>query len=65
MQSGRGEPAGRSAPKVLTVKEAAAYLKVSTATVYKMCEAGRLRHVRLSTNCIRVPEDALAEVVGG
>jgi excisionase family DNA binding protein len=44
---------------LLTVAEVARRLGVSTATVYKVCAAGRLGHVRVS-NAIRVPETALA-----
>jgi excisionase family DNA binding protein len=38
----------------LTVREAARVLKVSTATVYKLCARGELAHVRL-LNVIRIP----------
>jgi excisionase family DNA binding protein len=37
----------------LTVKEAAALLKVSTATAYKLVREGKLEHVRVG-NSIRV-----------
>jgi excisionase family DNA binding protein len=40
----------------LTVREVAARLRVSTATVYDLCESGGLAHVRVS-NVIRVNED--------
>ena len=39
---------------LLTVKEAAERLKVSTATVYALCESGRLAYVRISTHAIRI-----------
>ena len=39
---------------LLTVKEAARRLKVSTATVYSLCESGRLAYVRISTHSIRI-----------
>ena len=39
---------------LLTVKEAARRLKVSTATVYSLCESGRLPYVRISTHSIRI-----------
>jgi len=45
---------------LLTVAEVARRLGVSTATVYKVCKAERLGHVRVS-NAIRVPETALAD----
>ena len=38
---------------LLTVREVAAYLQVSTATVYELCARGKLRHVRV-LNAIRV-----------
>ena len=44
---------------LLTVAEVARRLGVCPATVYKVCKAGRLGHVRVS-NAIRVPEAALA-----
>jgi excisionase family DNA binding protein len=43
---------------MLTVREAALALRVSTATVYKLCASGKLTHVR-ALNVIRVPERAL------
>jgi excisionase family DNA binding protein len=43
---------------LLTVREVAARLRVSTATVYDLCESGGLAHVRVS-NAIRVGEDDL------
>jgi len=51
------------ADSLLTVKEAARRLKVSTATVYSLCESGRLPHVRISTHSIRVAEDDLKAYV--
>jgi excisionase family DNA binding protein len=47
-------------PRLLTVKEAAARLRVSTATVYGLCERGRLLYVRVSTHAIRIGEGDLA-----
>jgi len=41
---------------LLTVKEAARRLKVSTATVYALCESGQLPHARISTHSIRIAE---------
>ena len=43
----------------LTVKEVAARLRVCTATVYRLCAAGELRHFRVGA-AIRIGEDALA-----
>jgi excisionase family DNA binding protein len=39
---------------LLTVREAARFLRVSTATVYKLCARGELAHVRV-LNVIRIP----------
>ena len=50
---------------LLTVREVAAYLRVSTATVYELCARGRLRHIRV-LNAIRVaPCDVRALLLGG
>jgi excisionase family DNA binding protein len=48
---------------VLTVREVAARLRISTATVYAMCRREELAHFRVS-NAIRVPEGALAKLLG-
>lgn len=61
MQAG-GEVVGGP---LLTVKEAAAQLKVSSATVYALCEAGRLVFTRVSTHAIRILEADLMAYMGG
>ncbi len=50
-------------PRLLTVKEVAARLRTSKATVYALCERGQLAYVRISTHAIRVDERDLAELV--
>ena len=40
--------------RLLTVRETARLLRVSTATVYKLCARGELAHVRM-LNVIRIP----------
>jgi excisionase family DNA binding protein len=45
------------------VKEAAARLRTSTATIYGLCERGRLPYVRISTHAIRIAEPDLAAFV--
>jgi len=50
---------------MLTVKEAAERLKVSTATIYALCEAGRLVFTRVSTHAIRIAEADLVAYLGG
>lgn len=51
--------------KLLTVKEAAQLLRVSTATVYQLVAACQLRHTRvgLGRGKIMVPEDAVEDYV--
>jgi excisionase family DNA binding protein len=45
------------APRLLTVREVAARLRTSTATVYALCDRGELPHARVS-NAIRIrPEN--------
>ncbi len=48
---------------LLTVREAAERLRVSPATVYKLCEAGKLAHVRLGTHAIWIAAGDLAAYV--
>ena len=48
-----GSDAVVQAGEFLTVREAARVLKVSTATVYKLCARGELGHVR-ALNVIRI-----------
>jgi excisionase family DNA binding protein len=43
---------------MLTVREVAAKLRVSTATVYKLCARGEVEHVRV-LNAIRIPSVSL------
>jgi excisionase family DNA binding protein len=49
------------ADSLLTVKEAAERLKVSTATVYALCESGALAYLRVSTHAIRI---AATDLIG-
>jgi excisionase family DNA binding protein len=48
--------------QLLTVREVAQLLRVCPATVYKICAAGELVHVRIS-NAIRVGPRDLAEFI--
>jgi excisionase family DNA binding protein len=48
---------------LLTVREAARVLRVSTATVYRLCARGVLGHVRV-LNSIRIPSEALGMLPG-
>jgi len=50
------------ADRLLTAREVAARLRVSTRTVYALCEQGKLAHVRIM-NAIRVEPAALAALV--
>ena len=45
------------------MKEVAARLRVSKATVYGLCERGELAYVRVSTHAIRIDERELAALV--
>jgi excisionase family DNA binding protein len=51
------------ADSLLTVKEAAARLKTSTATVYGLCASGRLAYLRMSTHAIRIAGGDLGRFV--
>jgi excisionase family DNA binding protein len=52
------------AGRLLTVREAAERLAVSTFTVYGLCDRGELSHVRIS-NAIRIAPAALAAYLAG
>jgi excisionase family DNA binding protein len=68
LQGAGRQPAGEATAKVtgretlLTVRDAARRLGVSTATVYALCDAGTLAHVRVA-NAIRVAPGDLAAFV--
>ena len=47
---------------LLTVKEAAAFLKLSPDTIYRATKAGTLPHVRIGRS-IRLSREALEEVL--
>jgi excisionase family DNA binding protein len=47
---------------MLTVREVARLLRVSTATVYKLCASGELAHVRV-LNMLRIPMQALGAML--
>jgi excisionase family DNA binding protein len=60
----RAQPVfGTVATDLITIQEAAGRLRVSTATVYKLCEAGKLPHVRISTHSIRIAAAVLADFI--
>ncbi|WP_034384876.1 helix-turn-helix domain-containing protein [Deinococcus sp. YIM 77859] len=46
-------------PAFLSVPDAAAYLGVHPALVYKEIRAGRLRAVKIGAKVIRIPREAL------
>lgn len=52
---------------MLTVREAAPRLRVSQNTVYALCSARKLRHVRvgLGRGKVLIPEDAIDEFLRG
>lgn len=51
--------------RLLTVREAAARLGVCRATLFGLLRSGTLPRVRLSTSCVRVPEQALLALAEG
>ena len=55
---------GSDEDRLLTVREVAKRLSVSTATVYALCERGQLRHIRIS-NAIRIDVDAVGAFISG
>jgi excisionase family DNA binding protein len=57
-------PGGEADGRLLSVREVAARLKVSTATVYKLCRRGVLRHVRV-LNAVRIAAEELDRVAQG
>jgi len=48
---------------LLTVREVAAFLRVSTRTVYTLCDGGKLAHVRIA-NAILVQLAAVLAFLG-
>jgi len=50
------------ADRLLTIREVGAFLRVSTRTVYRLCEQGRLAHIRIA-NAIRVEPAALVALI--
>ena len=57
-------PVPSVSPGLLTVREVARLLKVSTATVYKLILRGDLPHLRVS-NAIRVAQEDLYALISG
>jgi excisionase family DNA binding protein len=57
---GKGRKAG-VVPRLLSVREAAKALSVSTATIYALCRRGEMPHLRVS-NAIRIPALVLERV---
>jgi excisionase family DNA binding protein len=57
-----GGSGSASIGRYLTVREVAARLRLSTASVYRLCESGGLGHVRVS-NAIRVAESDLGTFI--
>ena len=58
-----GSGSGSTGP-YLTVREVATRMRLSTATIYRLCESGGLGHVRVS-NAIRVAEADLRRYLEG
>jgi excisionase family DNA binding protein len=53
----------RREPIQVDPEEAARRLEVSTATMYALCETGRLANVRISTHSIRIRDSELKAYV--
>src|SRR5712691_10778831 len=53
----RSLPERRAEPPLLTVRQVAARLGVCTATVYRLCDEGQLRHVRVLHAIHIAPEE--------
>ena len=66
VQGGRAPGRLRSVPAeaepLMTVAEVAARLRVSKATVYKLCASGRLPAIRV-LNAVRIARRALEELI--
>jgi excisionase family DNA binding protein len=56
------EASKRIPPAVLTVSEVAVRLRVSRSTVYSLCMAGQLPHVRIS-NALRIASEDVEELL--
>ena len=50
--------------QLLTMREVAQHLRLCRATVYKLCAAGELAHVRIA-NAIRVSPGDLSQFIAG
>jgi excisionase family DNA binding protein len=59
---GAASMASSSSEPLLSVRQVAVQLGLCTATVYKLCEQGRLRHVRVM-NSVRVSPVDLADFI--
>ena len=49
--------------RLLSVRQVASRLGVSTSTIYNLCREGKLPHVRVS-NAIRLAPEALEDLMG-
>jgi excisionase family DNA binding protein len=64
LSAGAGPPKTDEATgPLLTVREVAARLRLSTATVYRLCADGAIKHVRVS-NAVRIPAGGLRRFLG-
>lgn len=62
---GSGPTMGGTVEQVLTVPEAAAFLRVNVKTLYKMIEAGQVPHVRMTERRIRLRRSTLVAWMEG
>jgi excisionase family DNA binding protein len=63
VRHGKGAMGTTSGAQLLTRAEAAASLKVTPRFVRTLIQAGRLRAVRLGYRTIRIPSDAVQELI--
>ncbi len=54
---------GDNLPAVLTVEEAARFLRIGSTSMYELCRTNSIPHVRLG-RLIRIPRAALLEWLG-
>jgi excisionase family DNA binding protein len=59
------EPANDDASDVLTVPEAAAYLRLNPKTLYKLIDEGRVPYVRIGERRIRMRRSSLVAWLAG
>lgn len=49
--------------QTMTIPQAAEALQVSTASIYRMLNAGQLPRIRFARRCVRIPVDAINKIL--